>query len=403
MKDPSGNAAPSTGFQNLGWYSGYQYNNGTFAPQAGMINASSPQQGAGQMVSAEVNRQTSVAAGKAPDANQNYVNAQNANPNNNSGGGTSGGGTGTGATTSSGGGTSSPDLSGFGTPATPALDLPGLNTSLSAAAGIPGLQDQLTAASTAFNDQQSKINDNPFLSEADRVGRISKLTTDYNASAKTIQDSLTMKQADVATQISLQTQQFNINSQQATQALSEFNTLLSSGALSGASGSDIAAITKATGISSSMVQAAISSQSAKDTPTSLTTVDDGTNQYAVVINTKTGQVISKQVLSASKPTASSGSGGGGGTPGSSQYLSSAIATVAPQITKVLNSYGNISPVDWNKALASWMAAGLSQKDFVANFGQYADTNRGDFLAAYGFTNPKFASTSKANAATNSTP
>jgi hypothetical protein len=272
-----------------------------------MIIASSPQQGAGQMVSAEVNQQTSIAAGKAPDANQNFVNAQNANPNNNpagAGGTPSANGSNPGAAATGGG--ASLDMSGFGS-STPTLDLPGLYDSLSKSAGIPGMEADLTAKQTAFNDQTSKINDNPFLSEADRVGRIAKLTTDYNNDVTTTQNALTMAKQDIQTQLDLQTQQFNINSQQATQSLNEFNTLLSSGALAGASGSDIAAITKATGISSSMIQSAINSQTAKDTPTSLTTVDDGTNQYAVVINTKTGQVISKQVLAASKPaTATAG-------------------------------------------------------------------------------------------------
>jgi len=57
-KDPAGKSAPSGGFQTGGWYSGYQYWNGSFAPQAGMIHPSSAQQGAGQPVSQEVVQQT---------------------------------------------------------------------------------------------------------------------------------------------------------------------------------------------------------------------------------------------------------------------------------------------------------------------------------------------------------
>ena len=304
MKDPSGNAAPVGGFKDGGWYSGYNYDgaSGTFAPQAGMIYSKTLPQ-SGTMVSPEVNRQTSIAAGKAPDANQNYVNAQNANPNNNpagAGGTPSANGSNPGAAAT---GAGAPlDMSGFGG-STPSLNLPGLYDSLSKSAGIPDMEADLTAKEQAFNDQTSKINDNPFLSEADRVGRIAKLTTDYNNDTLAGQNALTMAKQDIQTQLDLQSKQFDINSQQATQSLNEFNTLLSSGALAGASGSDIAAITKATGISSSMVQAAITSQTEKDTPTSLTTVDDGTNQYAVLINTKTGAVISKTVLAASKPAA----------------------------------------------------------------------------------------------------
>ena len=183
----------------------------------------------------------------------------------------------------------------------PALNLPDLYTSLSKSAGISDMEKELTTKETEYNAQMSKINDDPWLSESDRTGRGAKLTTDYNNDIKTTQDSLTMAKQDIQTQLDLQSKQFDINSAVAKQALDEFNTLLSSGALAGATGADIAAITKATGISSTEIQAAIASQTEKDTPTSVTTVDDGTNQYAVTINTKTGQVISKTILAASKP------------------------------------------------------------------------------------------------------
>lgn len=43
MKDPAGNAAPAGGFKTGGWYSGYQYWNGSFAPVAGQFHPSSNQ------------------------------------------------------------------------------------------------------------------------------------------------------------------------------------------------------------------------------------------------------------------------------------------------------------------------------------------------------------------------
>ena len=77
MKDPGGGAAPSGGFQDLGWYNGYQYYQGSFAPQAGMIHPNSPQQGAGQKVSSEVNRQSDAAQGNKPGTIDAYVAQQN--------------------------------------------------------------------------------------------------------------------------------------------------------------------------------------------------------------------------------------------------------------------------------------------------------------------------------------
>ena len=57
--------APPGGFKQGGWYEGRQYWNGTFS-NPGQINKLSDQQGAGQQVSKEVVRASSVAAGKAP-------------------------------------------------------------------------------------------------------------------------------------------------------------------------------------------------------------------------------------------------------------------------------------------------------------------------------------------------
>ena len=47
MKDPTGKAAPSGGFKTGGWYSGYQYWNGSFASSAGQLHSQSDQPGAG--------------------------------------------------------------------------------------------------------------------------------------------------------------------------------------------------------------------------------------------------------------------------------------------------------------------------------------------------------------------
>ena len=58
-----------------------------------------------------------------------------------------------------------------------------------------------------------------------------------------------------------------------------------------------------------------------------------------------------------------------------------------KVVSRLNSYGDISPADWKTALDAWLAAGLNYQDFVKNFGSYADTNRGDFVKAYGFAKP----------------
>ncbi len=364
---------------NGNWIQGRQIWNGQLS-DPGVINPLSNQQGAGQTVSKEVNAQSAAAQGKSPQELEAYLQTQrdnaakaNVQP--------------TGAVTPSTPGEATPSTTGAagGIGITPpaSINLPDLYNNLYKEAGVADLETKLSDKAKAFTDAQSKINDNPFLSEATRLGRISKLTTDYNSSVKNDQDALAMKKQDIATKIDLQTKQFDINSQAAKQALDQFNLLLQSGALSGASGNDIASITKATGISSTMVQAAIKAQTTKDTPTSVTTVDDGKNVYAVVINSKTGQLISKQVLAASKPTTT------GTVPGSSSYKATQEAALNQFVVARQNSYGHLGPADWNAALNSYLAAGLgTRNDFILTYAAYTDPYRTDFEQATGYNFPK---------------
>lgn len=288
---------PAGGFQQGGWYAGRQYWGGQLS-DPGVINPLSNQQGAGQAVSAEVNAQSASAQGVSAQQLEAYLQqqrdiqakaqvqpTQQYTPADNSG-----------IPVAQGDGAGV----GYQAPA-PALNLPDLYKGLYESQGISAIEEGLNKKAKAYADAQSKINDNPFLSEANRTGRIQKLTIDYNNSVKNDQDLLAMKKQDIATQLDIATKQFDIESQSAKQALDQFNVLLQSGALAGASGNDIANITRATGISSSMIQSAIGAQKEKDRQTSVTTVDDGKNIYSVVIDTKTGQIINKQAISASKP------------------------------------------------------------------------------------------------------
>ncbi|HZX14976.1 MAG TPA: hypothetical protein VFF49_11330 [Thermodesulfobacteriota bacterium] len=191
----------------------------------------------------------------------------------------------------------------------PTIDLVGIYKGLYESSGISGKEQELADKTKGFNEAVSKINDNPFLSEANRVGRIQKLQTDYNNAIQGVQNELATKKADVETQLSLQTKQFDINSQQAQQALQQFQTLLGAGALDSASGTDIANITRATGLSSSMIQSAIDTSKKSKIQTQVVSFDDGVNSGFAVINPQTGEIINKQVLAVSQPKASTGTAG----------------------------------------------------------------------------------------------
>ena len=279
---------PPGGFQQGGWYEGKQYWNGTFS-EPGQINVQSNQPGAGQMVSPEVNAQSAGQQGVSPAQLESYLAKQRAlTPTTTTPAPSGGGGVAT-----SGGGTM---------PVTPSINLPDLYKSLTKDSGIEGIQADLSVKEKQYNDAVSKINDNPFLSEASRVGRQQKLTTDYQNSIKSLQNDVTIKKADIETQLNLKSKQFDIESQQAKDALSQFNTLLDMGSLNNAGGDEIAAITRTTGLSSSMIQSAINTSKAKNVKTETIKFDDGTNQGFAIINSDTGDIISKQTVAESKPT-----------------------------------------------------------------------------------------------------
>ena len=202
----------------------------------------------------------------------------------------------------------------------PTMDLQGIYQKLYDTSGIKDtqaqydtLQGQLTERQKARDSVLAKINDNPFYSEGTRVGRAAKVNEQYNNEAVTFtnqqklaQDKIATQKADIETRVNIATKQFDINSQQAKQAFDQFTTLLESGALDNASGEDIANITRATGVSSAMIQSAVNAQKQKNVKTSIQSYDDGTNQGYAVIDSNTGKIINQQVIAASKPEKATG-------------------------------------------------------------------------------------------------
>lgn len=341
--------------QQGGWYDGRQYWGGTLS-DPGVINSQSNQQGAGQAVSKEVNQQTSIAAGKAPDANQQYIDQQKAalakTP------------TATPLVTTSIPKSSTPasvSSAGLGVVTPPTtLNLPDLYKNLSTQAGLTDIEKRITEKTNRYNEVQAGINDNPWLSESNRVGRISKLTSDFENGIKTDQNELAMKKQDIQTQLDLATKQFDINSQAAQQAMQQFNALLSMGALDGASGNDIAGITAATGISSDMIQAAINAQKAKNTKTQvITSTNDAGIVTVSVINPDTGEIISQKSLGAVGNAENGSSGSSGSKVNQSAEANAAIINYIQD----KNAQNAASPEDFITLLIrQYPAAGLSLDD-----------------------------------------
>jgi len=281
--------SPTGGFQVGNWYQGRQFWDGTLS-DPGVIHPQSNQQGAGQAVSAEVNAQSAVAQGVSPQQLESYLQQQRT-----AGAKVTPIGTPTPVTA---GQPTAPETAAMPNLVAPAtINLPQIYESLYSSSGIKDLETQLADQTKTFTETKGKINDNPFLSEATRVGRIAKLETLFNERTANLRSDIATKKADIETQLNLQTKQFDINSQAAQQALAQFNTLMSLGAFDNATGEDIANVTRATGISSTMIQSAINANKAKDVTTS---VIQSTNDAGVVtvsvVNTKTGEVIKQTSL-----------------------------------------------------------------------------------------------------------
>jgi hypothetical protein len=193
-----------------------------------------------------------------------------------------------------------------GLTAQPTINLPDLYKSIYESSGITDLEKDLSAKEKEYTEARGRVNENPFLSEATRVGKIAKLEQLFNERTANLRSDIARKKADVETQLNLQTKQFDINSQQAQQAISQFNTLLGLGALNNATGEDIANIARSTGLSSSMIEGSIELARKQQTEPQIITYDDGTNQGFVTVDKNTGEIMNKQVIGAS-------TGGGGGT------------------------------------------------------------------------------------------
>lgn len=224
-----------------------------------------------------------------------------------------------------------PASGGFGNSfnASPSIDLPALYKTMYDNSGITKTQQQIDEISklamekeAAKNAAIAGTNDNPFYSEATRVGRAAKIEQSANADIQTLQNQavplankITMAKQDIETQLNLQKSQYDINSQESQLALQKYSSLLSSGSLDNASGADIATIAAATGISTSMIQSAIQANKNKNNPSELRYYDDGTNQGVAVIDSQ-GNILKKEVIAPSKPSAAEDKaalGGGGGT------------------------------------------------------------------------------------------
>lgn len=354
-----GITAPAGGFQTGGWYGGRQFWGGTLS-EPGVIHPLSNQQGAGQLVSPEVNLQSDKVQGNQPGDIERYLESQrqkqvqitptptqtpiqtpiqttsvkpvsSAVPPSISGTGLAGA---------------------LGSSQAP-INLPNQYKSLYETSGIGEKESRIRDLESKYLEARGKISDNPFLSASQVDQRLKRLDAKYQQETSPLRNEIATAKADIETQLNLQTKQFDINSQASKDALSYFNTLLESGALDTASGDDIAQIVYATGVPSSLIQSAINARTQKDRELFIDTfTSDSGEVTAVAIDKNTGEIVSKNSLGLVGNQQTSGSGSL--TPTQQRSL---VASARQALTDVdLNQDEGVSAQEYIEAVQTVMTS-----------------------------------------------
>lgn len=222
---------------------------------------------------------------------------------------------------------------------------------------------ELTTRQQALATAQAGINDNPFYSEATRVGKSQQLTQQANADMGIIQNKITEAnnkvaglKADAAIKVNAASGQYNIDRQAYQDNLSNFNNLLSAGALDNASGQDLANLAVQTGIPMSEIQSMVTiskqKNDIKEKPQIVTATDDQGNLSVIAIDPITGKVVSQSTVGgAGKATKAAK---GTGTSAADQKTSdlqqntanaAAAAKAGAQLKELVDHYGSVLSTD----------------------------------------------------------
>lgn len=328
--------APSGGFQDNGWYDGYNYDaaSGTFADVRGQIWSQNNPAARGSMVSEEVNKQSAAAQGKSYPEFKAYLEganktaaAQNAAASKTTV--TSGGG----STLGSGSGVSGSGASSFNVTETydklyQDLGIDALKSDVAAK------QAEITARRERLAEAQAVINENPWYAEATRTGKLRRLEEQAQADIENIAREQALLQAKVdeanqqlATKTNLSTQQYQIDRQARADAVEELNTLITSKAdLSNINIGDFAA---RTGMSADTISALVAATQAEEiNPDVIQSTDDSGNVTVTVIDKNTGAIVGQQSLGRIGKADNSGGGKASEAEISRYYMDNLRADVA---------------------------------------------------------------------------
>lgn len=266
-------------------------------------------------------------------------------------------------------------------------------------AGAPGAFNLVDATNSAYNSPeilaaqasitdrqkalalaQSNINDNPFYSEATRVGKSEKLSQKANADIQIQQNILADLKSTAAIKVQAALGQYNIENQAYQQKLDLFQNLVNMGALDNANSNDLAGIAVQTGIPVSMLQS-IQSVSVKknnpvDKPQITTATDNEGNLTIVAVDPTTGAVIQQTSIAGVGKAAKGSTGGGTSTSDTAQNTANLTQSAKNGITlkSLVNAYQSVLSVDQIYAIYNQYSTNGKAKETLAEVkqGKYKD-------------------------------
>jgi len=159
---------------------------------------------------------------------------------------------------------------------------------------LASIESEYNKKKEAYEKEAAIINDNPFFSEATRLGRQAKLDEQKVRELGTLQDRLTYLKAEDQLKYNISMDRYKLQQDQVKQNVDKLKMYIDSGAILNASSQDLAQIGVATGMSQSMLQGIVARTradiAAKNAPSM---------GVEFITNEQTGEV---QVISYNKST-----------------------------------------------------------------------------------------------------
>lgn len=190
----------------------------------------------------------------------------------------------------------------------PMFDLVGATNAAYNTPEIQAANKAITDRQLALADAQAKINDNPFYSEATRVGKSQQLTQQANADITVQQNILAGLKADAEIKLNAQKGQYDINNDAYKTALSQFNNLVSQGAFDNASPQDLASTAAQTGIPVSMITSIAAASRKKNNPVNVVSATDNAGNLSLIAVDSNGKVVNQTTIASVGGAKTTGTG-----------------------------------------------------------------------------------------------